>query len=101
MRRADPAVPRRDGWPKLQALFGLAVDGAGGWRLARAALAAGEQLPHLVGTHRLAEIPALPDRAAERDHGLVSRLAFDPFDAHRHRKCARKGRHRADDRAVL
>src|SRR5205823_14599373 len=75
--------------------FWLAVDGA--WQRRSAAVAGRrEEVARLIGTHRLAEIPALTDRAAQGHDGMISTLVLNTFDAHRDRQCPCQHRHRAD-----
>src|SRR6185503_5885766 len=60
-----------------------------------------QKLTRLFGRHRLAEIPALTDPAAEPNHRLVGILAFDPLDADRDRQCGRERGHRTNDGRAL
>src|SRR3954454_12885514 len=101
-RGRAPSVPSRDKTRNFTQE--LAAGGVRNRRLMRAALraaVAGEELAHLIGAHRLSEIPALPDLAAKRDHGFVGRLVLDTLDADGNRQRAGERRNRADDCAVL
>ena len=60
-----------------------------------------EQLSGLFAGHRLAEVPALADRAAQSEDGGVGRLGLDAFDIDRHLERAGKRRHGPDDGAAF
>src|SRR6185437_12626984 len=67
----------------------------------RLTIARVQELARLLAGHRLSEIPALPDAAAEPDDRLVRVLALDSLHADGHRQCGGKRGHRANDRGAL